>query len=71
MFGPVQQPGYTDFAFDSGMGQVSPSALMGTDVMGIFNYFLTDLDLMLYQGMTQEYDLLPQQHGGTVQSMGK
>ncbi|KAK1486735.1 hypothetical protein CCUS01_15065 [Colletotrichum cuscutae] len=71
MSGPMQQPGYTDFAFDSGMGQVSPSALMGTDVMGIFNYFLPDLDPMFYQGMTQEYDLLPQQHGGTVQSMDK
>ncbi|KAK1675587.1 hypothetical protein BDP55DRAFT_664569 [Colletotrichum godetiae] len=69
--GSMQQPGYTDFAFDSGMGQVSPSALMGTDVMGIFNYFLPDLDPMFYQGMTQEYDLLPQQHGGTVQSMDK
>lgn len=40
-------------------------------MMGIFNYFLPDLDSMFHQGMAQEYDLLPQQHGGTVQSMDK
>ncbi|OHF00681.1 hypothetical protein CORC01_03998 [Colletotrichum orchidophilum] len=61
MSGPMQQPGYTDFSFDHGMSQMSPNALMGTDVMGIFNYFLPDLDPMFYQGLTQEYDLIPNQ----------
>ncbi|OLN87214.1 putative transcriptional regulatory protein C530.05-like protein 5 [Colletotrichum chlorophyti] len=41
-----------------------PGALMGTDVMGIFNYFLPDLDPMFYQGPAQDYDIL--RGGGSI-----
>ncbi|KEY71272.1 hypothetical protein S7711_02377, partial [Stachybotrys chartarum IBT 7711] len=60
------QSGFADFSFNSnnGLGQVSPSAPMGTDVMGLFSYFLPDLDPMFYQGLTQDYDMLP--NGGPV-----
>lgn len=43
---------------------MSPNTIMGTDVMGIFSYFLPELEPMFYQGLTQDYDLL--QNGGSV-----
>lgn len=49
---------FAEFSLDGGADQLSPGALMGTDVMGIFSYFLPDLDPMFYQGLTQEYDFL-------------
>ncbi|OHW89626.1 fungal specific transcription factor domain-containing protein [Colletotrichum incanum] len=58
--------GFADFSFDNGLYQVSPSALMGTDVMGIFSYFLPDLDPMFYQGLTSQYNMLPNGGGGSV-----
>ncbi|KAI8264866.1 hypothetical protein K4K58_011962 [Colletotrichum sp. SAR11_239] len=45
---------FADFSFDNGLDQVSPGALMGTDVMGIFSYFLPDLDPMFYQGLSAD-----------------
>ncbi|KAJ0349890.1 hypothetical protein COL154_013436 [Colletotrichum chrysophilum] len=54
---------FADFSFDNGLDQVSPGALMGTDVMGIFSYFLPDLDPMFYQGLSAEYDF---SQGGPV-----
>lgn len=63
MPGPLQS-GFVDFSFYNGMDQVSPGAPMGTNVMGLFSYFLPDLDPMFYQGLTQDYDMLPS--GGPV-----
>ncbi|GKT64893.1 C6 zinc finger protein [Colletotrichum tofieldiae] len=47
-----------------GFSTVSPGILTGTDVMGIFNYFIPDLDPMFYQGKAQDYDMT--QNGGLV-----
>ncbi|GJC89804.1 putative transcriptional regulatory protein C530.05 [Colletotrichum liriopes] len=57
---------FVDFSFDNGLYQVSPSAHMGTDVMGIFSYFLPDLDPMFYQGPTSQYNILPNEGGEFV-----
>ncbi|TQN67764.1 putative transcriptional regulatory protein [Colletotrichum shisoi] len=63
MPGPLQS-GFVDFSFYNGMDHASPGASMGTNVMGLFSYFLPDLDPMFYQGLTQDYDMLPS--GGPV-----
>ncbi|KAF9878803.1 hypothetical protein CkaCkLH20_03703 [Colletotrichum karsti] len=47
---------FADYSFDNGLDQVSPSALMGTDVMGIFSYFLPELDPLFLQGLQEDYD---------------
>ncbi|GJD04284.1 hypothetical protein ColKHC_13109 [Colletotrichum higginsianum] len=60
----LSDSGFVDFSFYNGMDQVSPGAPMGTNVMGLFSYFLPDLDPMFYQGLTQDYDMLP--NGGPV-----
>ncbi|KAF6817819.1 hypothetical protein CSOJ01_02256 [Colletotrichum sojae] len=49
---------FAEFSLDNGLDQLTPGALMGTDVMGIFSYFLPDLDPMFYQGLNEEYDFL-------------
>lgn len=49
---------FAEFSLDNSLDQLTPGALMGTDVMGIFSYFLPDLDPMFYQGLTEEYDFL-------------
>ncbi|KAJ0136675.1 hypothetical protein CTA2_2137 [Colletotrichum tanaceti] len=59
MPGNPLQSEFVDFSFYNGVDQVSPGALMGTDVMRLFSYFLPDLDPMFYQGLTQDYDMLP------------
>ncbi|GKT92068.1 C6 zinc finger protein [Colletotrichum tofieldiae] len=55
---------FDQFRFESDFVQVSPGILTGTDVMGIFNYFIPDLDPMFYQGKAQDYDMT--QNGGLV-----
>ncbi|KAF6831218.1 hypothetical protein CPLU01_06916 [Colletotrichum plurivorum] len=49
---------FAEFSLDNGLDQLTPGTLMGTDVMGIFSYFLPDLDPMFYQGLNEEYDFL-------------
>lgn len=40
----------------NGFPDYTPSnATMGTDVMGIFNYYLPELDPMFSQGLDEEY----------------
>ncbi|KAM0328213.1 hypothetical protein ACHAQA_005622 [Verticillium albo-atrum] len=47
------------------VGDYVPSnQMMGTDVMGIFNYFLPDMDPMFYQGINEEYDFGQGMEGG-------
>nr|XP_036589786.1 uncharacterized protein CTRU02_00540 [Colletotrichum truncatum]KAF6801791.1 hypothetical protein CTRU02_00540 [Colletotrichum truncatum] len=46
---------FADFSFDAGSDPISPGTLMGTDVMGIFSYFLPDLDPMFYQRVSEDY----------------
>ncbi|TDZ28737.1 putative transcriptional regulatory protein [Colletotrichum spinosum] len=53
---PTVPSSFAEFALDSAWDQFSPGMVMGTDVMGLFNYFLPDLDPMFYPGPMGEYD---------------
>ncbi|KAK1974243.1 fungal-specific transcription factor domain-containing protein [Colletotrichum cereale] len=55
---------FGDFPFNTRFDQVSTGAPIGTDVMGIFSYFLPDLDPMFYQGTPGQNELLF--NGGSV-----
>ncbi|GJC84233.1 hypothetical protein ColLi_07071 [Colletotrichum liriopes] len=59
-----KEPACESMDMTLGLSTVSPGILTGTDVMGIFNYFIPDLDPMFYQGLAQDYDMT--QNGGLV-----
>ncbi|KAM0275883.1 hypothetical protein ACHAQH_007313 [Verticillium albo-atrum] len=52
---PAEMPDF-NMTFNGFPDYMPSNAMLGTDVMGIFNYYLPEMDPMFYQGLNEEYD---------------